>query len=219
MNYIHVYPNVITKEFCNSIITKFTSSKLSHGVTRGGYTPDIKNTLDLGILSGDEKWEYEANILHNVLGDCLNDYIKHIETYDDPVYGKINLGSEDQLLTDENMMNIQLYKKNVGKYEYHHDFTINIIDKSYKYRKLTYIFYLNDVDEGGETEFFGHFKIRPQVGKLVIFPACWTFPHCGKMPLSNDKFILTGWLYKDPIAEDIIDSLNKRTDTDDNEEH
>ena len=116
-------------------------------------------------------------------------------------------------------MNIQLYKKNVGKYEYHHDFAINIIDKSYKYRKLTYIFYLNDVDEGGETEFFGHFKIRPQVGKLVIFPACWTFPHCGKMPLSNDKFILTGWLYKDPIAEDIIDSLNKRTDTDDNEEH
>ena len=67
--------------------------------------------------------------------------------------------------------------------------------KYYKTSYLTYIWYLNDVIEGGETEFFGNYKIKPEVGKLVLFPACWSFPHCGLMPISSNKYIITGWLY------------------------
>jgi hypothetical protein len=89
---------------------------------------------------------------------------------------------------------IQKYEKNVGKYTYHNDFHIDYISKSY--RIITFLWYLNDVDEGGETEFWGNYKIKPEAGKLILFPATWTFPHTGKMPLSNDKYIITGWLYK-----------------------
>ena len=89
---------------------------------------------------------------------------------------------------------IQKYDKNVGKYTYHNDFHIDYILKSY--RIITFLWYLNDVSEGGETEFWGNYKIKPEAGKLILFPATWTFPHTGKMPLSNDKYIITGWLYQ-----------------------
>ena len=54
---------------------------------------------------------------------------------------------------------------------------------------MTYLWYLNDVTDGGETAFNGEYKIKPTAGKLILFPASWTFPHCGKMPVSSDKYI------------------------------
>jgi hypothetical protein len=37
-------------------------------------------------------------------------------------------------------------------------------------------------------------SIKPKSGKLLIFPACWTYPHRGTMPISDDKYIITGWI-------------------------
>jgi hypothetical protein len=53
------------------------------------------------------------------------------------------------------------------------------------------------VNIGGETEITGYIKIKPKTGSLLLFPATWTYPHCGKMPISNDKYIITGWVYMD----------------------
>jgi Rps23 Pro-64 3,4-dihydroxylase Tpa1-like proline 4-hydroxylase len=93
---------------------------------------------------------------------------------------------------------VQRYIQNEGKYVYHNDFHID--KKNNMYRQLTYVFYLNDVIEGGETEFFnGEISIKPQCGKLIIFPSSWTFPHCGKMPISSNKYIITGWMYNEHV--------------------
>ena len=63
------------------------------------------------------------------------------------------------------------------------------------YRLLVYIIYLNDIDEGGETEFLYYKKrVQPKAGRLVIFPAYFTHAHRGNTNLSeNNKYILTGW--------------------------
>jgi hypothetical protein len=54
---------------------------------------------------------------------------------------------------------------------------------------------LNTVKEGGETEFLYYKKrINPIEGRLVIWPAGFTHTHRGNPPLSNDKYIITGWL-------------------------
>lgn len=61
--------------------------------------------------------------------------------------------------------------------------------------QFAYILYLNDVTEGGETEFLYYpRRIKPEKGKLLIFPAGFTHTHRGNAPLSNSKYILTGWL-------------------------
>ena len=62
-------------------------------------------------------------------------------------------------------------------------------------RLLTFICYLDDVKEGGETEFlYLKKRIKPQAGKLILFPGAFTHAHRGNQPLSGDKHILTGWV-------------------------
>lgn len=62
------------------------------------------------------------------------------------------------------------------------------------HRLLTWMVYLNDVEEGGETEFlYQSMRVKPKQGTLVIWPAAFTHTHRGNPPLSNPKYIVTGW--------------------------
>tara|TARA_B100000287_G_scaffold166500_1_gene157063 strand:+ start:7146 stop:7715 length:570 start_codon:yes stop_codon:yes gene_type:complete len=60
-------------------------------------------------------------------------------------------------------------------------------------RTMAWMVYLNDVIEGGETEFlYQSMKVRPRTGKVLIWPGGYTHIHRGNPPMS-DKFIATGW--------------------------
>jgi hypothetical protein len=62
-------------------------------------------------------------------------------------------------------------------------------------RAFVFSIYLNDVEEGGETEFL-HFskRVKPKTGRIVIWPAAFPYLHRGNPPLSGEKYILTSWL-------------------------
>tara|TARA_R110000823_G_scaffold313724_1_gene441707 strand:- start:1276 stop:1881 length:606 start_codon:yes stop_codon:yes gene_type:complete len=62
-------------------------------------------------------------------------------------------------------------------------------------RALVFTIYLNDVQEGGETEFL-HQSIRakPVKGRCVIWPAAFPYVHRGNPPLQGEKYIMTSWL-------------------------
>ena len=61
-------------------------------------------------------------------------------------------------------------------------------------RVLAWTIYLNDVEEGGETEFlYKPKRIKPTKGTVCIFPASFNYTHRGNPPISNEKYILTGW--------------------------
>ena len=62
-------------------------------------------------------------------------------------------------------------------------------------RLLVFILYLNDVEEGGETEFlYLHKRVKPKTGRLLIWPAGFTHTHRGNPPLKGSKYIITGWV-------------------------
>ena len=65
----------------------------------------------------------------------------------------------------------------------------------YRDRALVYIIYLNDIEDGGETEFL-HQKIRvkPKKGRIVIWPSGFPYVHRGNPPLKENKYIITSWL-------------------------
>ena len=65
-----------------------------------------------------------------------------------------------------------------------------------KERYITFIWYLNDVSEGGETEMKGNIRIKPEAGKLLLFPSTWTYPHCSRPTISNDKYAIVGWILR-----------------------
>jgi|TARA_R100001086_G_scaffold93408_1_gene46388 hypothetical protein len=62
-------------------------------------------------------------------------------------------------------------------------------------RILVYSIYLNDVNDGGETEFLHQsVRVKPKTGRIVIWPAGFPYVHRGNPPLKGEKYILTSWI-------------------------
>jgi hypothetical protein len=62
-------------------------------------------------------------------------------------------------------------------------------------RYLVFLWYLNDVAEGGETVFSDlGIRVAPRTGRLLMFPPYWMYQHAGLPPVSGDKYILSTYL-------------------------
>ena len=62
-------------------------------------------------------------------------------------------------------------------------------------RMLLVLTYLNDVEEGGETEFlYQSRRIKPKKGTTIICPGGFTHTHRGNPPLSGVKYVINGWI-------------------------
>lgn len=71
-------------------------------------------------------------------------------------------------------------------------------------RHLVCLCYLNDVAEGGETEFEGlDYRVRPRAGAVLMFPPYWMFPHRGAVCSSGDKYIVSTYLQYQPTRTEI----------------
>ncbi len=115
--------------------------------------------------------------INNYLNDALEEYCSHFESV-----RRVSLRSTRQKL--------QKTQKGGGYHNWHSE--QENIDSAH--RVLTWSIYLNDVAEGGETEFLYQSKrIKARKGKILIFPSAFTHVHRGNPPLSGDKYILTGW--------------------------
>ena len=87
--------------------------------------------------------------------------------------------------------NIQRYGPNEGYQDWHCE--RSQANQPSGTRHLVFLIYLNDIKEGGETEFYYHnFKSKVEKGKVMIWPADWTFTY-RDIPTPEEKFIATGW--------------------------
>lgn len=84
------------------------------------------------------------------------------------------------------------YPNNYDEFKLHVD--VDTLDSSK--RMISYLFYLNDVEEGGETTFGlkDEWAVKPKAGNLLMFPPLWTHPHRGKPPLSGPKYIISTYV-------------------------
>jgi hypothetical protein len=119
-----------------------------------------------------------VEVYNQVVSKCLDEYcekyaiLQHIEGVQ---YG----------------VNIQKTKPGEGYHIWHSE----IEGKIASARLLVTTLFLNDVEEGGETEFlYQHKRIRARNGRCMIFPAQWPHTHRGNPPLSGDKYIATSWI-------------------------
>ena len=190
MNLVRIYPNSLGETMCNRMISIFEESNLKYeGMTMGGVDKKIKNTIDLhsNLLKDNNEWKCIENIIRKELNTKIEMYYYDINQGDcqNPRYIPYSH-------IEDSGFQIQRYIANDGFYIYHNDFSIK---NNNLFRILTYIWYLNDVSEGGKTYFHDEIIVKPETGKLVIFPALWTYPHKGEVPISNNKYIMTGWIY------------------------
>lgn len=193
-NLIYTNPISISKQLCDEIIHLYEAEDRHYsGVTAGGLDKNIKDTTDF-IIPSDKVWGKIYDFLASELKLNLKVYFDNLNNnkiQNENSDRKFNIFTHSETITYSFQM--QRYTKQVGRYVYHNDARIDWDKK--EYRMITFLWYLNTVAEGGETEIWGDTKIKPEAGKLLLFPACWTFPHSGKMPISDNKYIITGWMY------------------------
>ena len=173
------------KKICEKIIDFFENNpKLQEqGQTSRGVDEKIKKTTDITIHPKDlEKKEYDIfNHYFKHLNECFNDY-KEQYLFLKTFVKKIHIGP----------FNIQKYLSGDHFSNLHSERT----DMSTLHRLFAWMTYLNDVEDGGTTDFdYYDLKIKPECGKTLIWPAEWTHAHKGSILKSGKKYIITGWLH------------------------
>ena len=82
----------------------------------------------------------------------------------------------------------------VRKTEGYHKWHYEKISPENLDRIMAYMTYLEAPKEGGETEFLHQsLRIKPIVGRTLIWPAGFTHMHRGLPPLEGEKMYITGW--------------------------
>jgi hypothetical protein len=181
----------IDEKVCDQMINYFektneTSAGKKEKGTIGKYSGDLeidlqsKDSLDLPIFaSTDAPKEVKSYLME--LSKVLNKYLKkYIWATDNHAAFRIT-----------ESFNIQKYPKGGGFKVFH--FERNGTEH-FRDRHLVFMTYLNDVKEGGETEFlYQKIKVKPEKGLTVIWPSDWTFTHRGIPAKKEIKYIATGW--------------------------
>jgi hypothetical protein len=191
-DFVYEKENALETNICNDIINFFNSNinLQRQGVVGKGNDRKIdtklKNTTDICIdntsIKETDKLYSTIKFIQEEIEKNVNEYLKNLTKY--------NIVIEKSMVYKQ--MIIHKYKKGEGIFNYHHDFSVE--PNYFKYRLINFLIYLNDIDIGGETDFFEECRIKPQAGKLVFFPSEWFFFHKGNVPISEDKYVIAGWI-------------------------
>ena len=185
-NFIGVYDNYITKEECKRAIKLYEDqNKLNKTLNRISSEKSSileKQDRQYFAIGGniDIWWEDLKTLIFN-----FDIAFKHyIET----------TGAKDGYNLPFYFTNIKIQKTlpTEGYHVWHLEHGKSFSDSP---RAFVFSIYLNDVEDGGETEFLNFSKrVKPKTGRIIIWPAGFPYVHRGNPPLSGEKYILTSWM-------------------------
>jgi hypothetical protein len=172
MDLIFEYNNSLTNILCENIIEQFD---------------ECSNSNIFNIPKNNSHWEKIERIIYKELLIRINDFKNKL-------INKIGISNLFDLL------NKPLYTKNLCIQKINN--TENMNNKKYnfianRYNVITYIFYLNDKYDYGETIIKindNDIIIKPKKGKLVLFPENINYPYKCILPTNNSQYIISGQL-------------------------
>lgn len=172
--------NSLPASFCEDVIRRFEETTEEQYPGRIGQTVNqdsgIKKTTDL-VVSGKPHWKDVDRTLFQSLGRAVMEFREAFPYFKGPFK---DMG-----------YNVQRYES--GEYYHWH---IDGGSHEFSQRQLVAIWYLNDVEgPGGETDFlYQNVSIKPEQGKLVLFPPFWTHEHRAATVENGVKYIATTWI-------------------------
>ena len=186
-NFIGVYDGYITSQECDKAINLFENQdKFNKTLNRiSSEDTSVLTKQDQQFFGNSHNihiWRSELIPLIMNYEIAFRHYIKHTgaqEAYDNKDFHYTSLKIQKTLPTE-------------GYHVWHIEHGQGYENEA---RAFVYTVYLNDVEEGGETEFL-HFskRVKPKKGRIVIWPAAFPYVHRGNSPLSGKKYILTSWM-------------------------
>lgn len=179
-------------KLCQDMIEFFKKNKnlQEQGVTSGGLNLKKKSRIDITIQPNDLK-NPKFGIFKKYMNEVHGCYLDYLNQW--PFLKSI-------------VKDIDIGLFNIGEYSPGDHFAhlhSERVSLNTLHRLFAWMTYLNDVEDGGETS-FSHYgiKIKPAIGKTLIWPAEWTHAHTGEILNSGIKYIATGWLHF-PVPKDI----------------
>ena len=168
-DFIGVFPDAINPKFCDYLVEYIDQS--SHVMGDRNYTHVKDKQICLDAFSPGE-----AKNLMEFVNGCLYYYINEIS-----------------YLTNFNFVSAVVLLQKTEPTQGYHMFHGENLNWNLQNRTMAWMAYLNDVPEGGETEWlYQKRRIKPEKGTVVIWPGSYTHLHRGNPPMS-DKYIATGW--------------------------
>ena len=178
--------NIENDKLCNAIIKFFEENKSMQriGITTTGYDPKLKKTTDMVIQPSDLKNKKYSlfNSYFNLLKDCFLDYRNQYPFLKHKFFSRTHIGN----------FNVQKYNSGDHFSQLHSE----RVSLDSLHRLFAWMTYLNNVDDSGTTNFeYYDIKVKPEIGKTLIWPAEWTHAHTGSILKSGTKYIITGWIH------------------------
>ena len=186
-NFIGIEQSVFTPEFCQSVI------QYHDNAAQAGLAINRQSAGSLKVQKDDESLYMHCEELVSL--DGTKTILKQFkDAFTVQLYPQYS--NEFDILKTGDNLNISYVKTQKTKIGGgYHTWHYETDRRDTSNRVLAWMVYLNDVEEGGETEFlYQHMRVKPTQGTFVIWPAGFTHTHRGNPPLSGDKYIMTGWL-------------------------
>ena len=184
-DHILTVDGVYSPEYCQTVINFFDNMR-SAGITASTNGPQRKD----GQLP-----VHMNTVIPEMLNSCpylMDDFLTIFWDKVYPEYEERNNILKSHVNHSIQCMKIQRTEPSGGFHNWHSETNG---DWRALRRMMVYTLYLNDVEEGGETEFLQQsVRVKPKTGRIVLWPAYFTHPHRGNPPLSGTKYIATGWL-------------------------
>jgi hypothetical protein len=176
-SFIRGYNNVLEKDVLDRLIAEFEKIQENSGYNGDTQFKGRAGRHDRSINIEDHSPDLSGAI-NKALNPYLNEYLAEFP------------GGENVNVIGYNIK-IQRTDPTGGYHVWHCEHSGRVGTAN---RALVWILYLNDIEEGGETEFLNQKqRITPAAGRLVIFPAAFPWQHRGNPPLAGTKYIATGW--------------------------
>ncbi|WP_338073175.1 2OG-Fe(II) oxygenase family protein [Halochromatium salexigens] len=173
-------PAALPPAFCEEVIARFEAHPEQQYAGRIGQLREenasVKKTTDL-VVSNKDDWKDVDRMFFRSLGAAMLELREAFPYFKGPFK---DIGYQ-----------VQRYRP--GEYYHWH---IDGGSHELSQRQLVALWYLNDVPgPGGETDFlFQQVSVRPERGKLVLFPPFWTHEHRAAQLREGLKYIATTWV-------------------------
>lgn len=172
--------NALSPEVCTAAIERFEMQPDEQYEGRIGQLAEkdrsIKKSTDL-VVSGKPHWKDIDQALFRSIGQAILEFRETFPYFKGPFKD----------------MGYAIQRTNPGE---HYHWHIDGGSHEFSQRQLVAVWYLNNVPgPGGETEFlFQDVKVKPEQGKLLLFPPFWTHEHRGVTLQTGVKYIATTWV-------------------------
>ena len=185
---IYEEKNALSEETCNDMISWF-DNKMLYGDTGMNYSRvDVQGRKDISLSECQQFGSFKP--FYNQINSIIH---KHMVHY----INEFNKGGGTGFYTITGYK----FQKSVeggGFTAWHSELPVfKPMWEKVRNRFGVWSIYLNDTDTGYTDFMHQKLSIKPETGKLVIWPAYFTHTHRANPDLKEDKYIITGWLETD----------------------